>query len=141
MTLFVCTISFGQTDSCSFFGNRAIYPYYHPEPKNSKDFYTLKKELQKNIIAQTNFNGIITIIFFINFQGETGFYTTQICDLNYIPVSITKENELLCSQILEAVKQTGPWKPAIDDKKVTLNTRKFYSFKFNKGNLIEIFPK
>ncbi len=140
--LFVYNISFSQTDSCDFFGNKAIFPYYHPnQPNNGKDFYTVKKEFHKTITVRTNFNGIITVNFFINYNGETNFYNTQICDLNYKPLSITKDIELLCSQILQAVKQTSPWKPALDEKRNPINSRKFYSFKFNNGILIEILPK
>jgi hypothetical protein len=140
--LFVYSISFSQTDSCTFFGNKPIFPYYHPtSPSNGKDFYTVKKEFHKIITAQTNFNGIITVNFFINYKGETDFYKTQLCDLNYKPLSITKDIELLCSQILLAVKQTSPWKPQLDEQRNPINSRKFYSFRFNNGKLIEILPK
>ncbi len=139
--LFVYSISFSQTDSCAFFGNKPIFPYYRFPPSNGKDFYTIKKEFNKAITATTNFNGIITVNFYINYKGETNFYNTQICDANYMSLSITKDIEELCSQILQAVKLTSPWKPAIDDKKETVNTRKFYSFRFNNGTLIEILPK
>jgi hypothetical protein len=134
--------SFSQTDSCAFFGDKIIYPYYHPSPaSNGRDFYTIKKEFRNVITAQTNFNGIITVIFFINYKGETKYYSTLICDLNYKSLSITNDIELLCSQALQAIKQTSPWKPALDDNKNPINLRKFYSFKFNNGTLIEILPK
>ncbi len=142
IALFVYNISFAQTDSCSFFGNKPIFPYYHPtSPSNGKDFYTIKNEFHKSITAQTNFNGIITVIFFINYKGETDFYKTQLCDLNYQPLTISMDIELLCSQILKAVKQTSPWKPKLDDQQNPINSRKFYSFRFNNGKLIEILPK
>ena len=142
--LFIITgsISFSQTDSCAFFGNRPIFPYYHPSTQsNGKDFYTVKQGFYSHITSKTNFNGIITVNFFINYKGETNFYTTQLCDLNYKPLSITNDIELLCSQIVEAVKQTSPWKPALDEKRNPINCRKFYSFRFNNGTLIEILPK
>lgn len=140
--MFVYSISFSQTDSCAFFGNKPIFPYYHPTPPNNgKDFYTVKKEFRNTIIAKTTFNGIITVNFFINYNGDTDFYTTQICDLNYKPLHITKDIEVLCAQILQAVKQTSPWKPLLDENKKPINCRKFYSFRFNKGTLIEILPK
>ena len=140
--LFVYGFSFSQTDSCSFFGNKPIFPYYHPtSPSNGKDFYTVKKEFHNTITAQTKFNGIITVNFFINYKGETDFYKTQICDLNYKPLSLTSDIEVLCSQVLKAVKQTSPWKPQLDEKRNPINTRKFYSFRFNNGALIEILPK
>ena len=137
--------SFAQTenyDSCSFFNNKPIYPYYENKGiSNGKDFYTQKKEFKKAINAQTNFNGIITIIFFINDKGETNFYKTQICSLDYKTLQITNDIELLCSQILEAVKNTSPWKPLINEQKEAVNCRKFYSFRFNNGTLNEILPK
>lgn len=140
--LFAFNISFSQKDSCEFFRDKLIYPYYHPTPPNNgKDFYTIKKEFLNIISAQTNFNGIITVIFFINYQGETKYYNTQVCDLNYKSLNITNDIEPLCSQVLLAVKQTSPWKPALDDKKNTINSRKFYSFRFNSGTLIEVLPK
>ena len=140
--LFAYSVYFSQTDSCAFFGNKPIFPYYYPSsPTNGKDFYTVKKEFQKTITAKTNFNGIITVNFFINYLGETNFYTTQLCDLNYKALSITNDTELLCSQILQAVKQTSPWRPAFDEERNAINSRKFYSFRFNNGTLIEILPK
>jgi hypothetical protein len=130
------------TDSCSFFNHKIIYPYYYPSsPSNGKDFYVIKQEFIKSITAKTNFNGIITVIFFINYKGETNFYKTQLCDLNYKTISITKENNVLCDQILDAVKNTGPWKPMLDESNQAVTCRKFYSFKFNNGQLIEILPK
>lgn len=139
--LFVYCLSFSQTDSCAFFGNRPIFPYYRFTPSNGKDFYAVKKGFTESITAKTNFSGIITVNFYINYKGETSFYKTQICDLNYKPLNIANDIEMLCSQILQAVKQTSPWRPAYDDKKEPINSRKFYSFRFNKGTLIEILPK
>jgi hypothetical protein len=134
--------TYSQTDSCAFFGDKIIYPYYHPSPpSNGKDFYTIKKEFRNTITAQTNFNGIITVIFFINYKGETNYYKTQVCDLNYKSLNITSDIELLCNQVLQAVKQTSPWKPSLDDNKNPINIRKFYSFRFNNGILLEILPK
>ncbi|MES2762410.1 MAG: hypothetical protein V4677_09385 [Bacteroidota bacterium] len=140
--LFVYNFSFSQSDSCAFFGDKLIYPYYHPSPPtNGKDFYTIKKEFRNSINAQTNFNGIITVNFYINYKGETNYYRTQVCDLNYKPLSITNDIEPLCSQILLAIKQLSLWQPSYDDKKNLINIRKFYSFRFNNGKLIEILPK
>ena len=140
--LIICQVSFSQTDSCAFFGDKIIFPYYHPSPPtNGKDFYTIKKEFQKSITAQSNFNGIVTVSFYINYKGESNFYNTQLCDLNYKTLNITNDIELLCSQILQAVKQLSPWKPSYDDKKNLINIRKFYSFRFKNGTLIEILPK
>ena len=142
VTLFVYAISFAQPDSCSFFGNKPIFPYYHPtQPTNGKDFYTIKKGFYQTITAKTNFSGVITISFFINYKGETDFYKTQVCDLNYQPLSISTDIEALCTQVLQAVKQTSPWKPSIDEQHNPINSRKFYSFRFNNGTLIEILPK
>ncbi|MES2514185.1 MAG: hypothetical protein V4580_08565 [Bacteroidota bacterium] len=142
VALLVYTLSYAQSDSCAFFGDKIIYPYYHPAPPtNGKDFYTLKKEFRNAITAQTTFNGIITVNFFINYKGETNYYRTQVCDLNYLPLSVTEEIEPLCSQILETIKHLSPWNPPYDDKKNPINIRKFYSFRFNNGTLIEILPK
>ncbi len=149
-TLFICAVftqqvTFAQTksiDTCSFFNNKPIYPYYSNNGiTNGKDFYTQKKEFRNSISVKTNFNGIITVYFFINDTGETNFYKTQLCDLNYKTIVITKDIDPLCKQVLEAVKKTAPWKPMLDENKQSVNSRKFYSFKFNNGQLIEILPK
>jgi hypothetical protein len=133
---------FPKRIAVAFLATNLFFPYYHPtSPSNGKDFYTIKKEFHKAITAQTTFNGIITVNFFINFKGETDFYKTQLCDLHYKPLPITKDIELLCSQILQAVKQTSPWKPQLDEQRNPINSRKFYSFRFNNGKLIEILPK
>lgn len=142
VSLLVYGNAISQTDSCEFFGDKIIFPYYHPSPpSNGKDFYTIKKEFRNAITAQTNFNGIITVNFFINYKGQTNYYKTQVCDLNYKSLNITHDIELLCSQVLQAVKQTSPWKPALDEQRSPINSRKFYSFRFNNGTLIEILPK
>lgn len=148
LTLVGCisvTSTFAQTevsDTLSFFSNRPVFPYYYPnQPVNAKDFCVLKKEFAVAITAQTDFEGIITIIFIINYKGETGFYKTQLTDLNYQPLEQTSANDNLCSQLLQAVKACGPWKPARDEARQEINSRKFYSFKFVKGKLIEILPK
>lgn len=130
-----------QTDSCSFFGNKPIYPYYYPEVVSVKDFYTVKNEFKKTITAKTDFDGMITIIFFINYKGEAGFYRTQVCNADYSPLEIGGNNRLLCEQALQAVKQAGPWKPAFDKERGVLNSRKFYSFRFKQGALVDILPK
>lgn len=149
-SLFFCAvftqqITFAQTkptDSCTFFNNKPIYPYYSNNGiTNGKDFYTQKKEFRNSITVKTNFNGIITVYFFINDAGETNFYTSQLCDLNYKTIAITKDIEPLWTQVLEAVKNTAPWKPMLEENKQPVNSRKFYSFKFNNGQLIEILPK
>jgi hypothetical protein len=139
--LLLCGLCSAQNDSCSFFGNKPIYPYYYPSPLNGKDFYTTKKEFGKVITAKTNFDGIITVIFFINYKGETGYYRIQVCNADYTPLEIDSNNSLLCEQALQAVKQSGPWKPASGKEIGPVNSRKFYSFRFKQGTLVEILPK
>jgi len=142
---FLVASSFAQTevvDTLAFFDNHPIFPYYHPnQPVNAKDFRILKKEFAAAITAHTDFDGIITIIFIINYKGETGFYKTQLTDLNYQPLEQNSAHQDLCGQLLKAVKVCGPWKPARDEAQHEINSRKFYSFKFVKGRLIEILPK
>lgn len=132
-------ISFSQIDSCAFFGNRSIFPYYHSEPKNAKDFYTLKKDFLKSITAETTFDGIITVIFFINYKGETNFYTSQICDQNYKTLPLSADIDLLCSQIVQAVKQTSPWKPALDEKRTLLIPANFILLDLTTENSLKYF--
>ena len=135
-------LSSAQHDSCSFFGNKPIFPYYYPsQPSNGKDFYTTKLEFRKAITAESSFSGIITVIFFINYLGETDFYRLGLCDPAYNPLPVSGENSLLCEQVLQAVKQSGPWKPSYHKESGNLNSRKFYSFRFDQGALIEILPK
>lgn len=131
-----------QRDSCAFFGNKPIFPYYHPSPpSNGKDFYATKTAFKQAITANTHFSGIITVIFYINYLGETDFYRFQLCDLNYEPLAVNADNNDLCNQLLAAVKRSGPWKPAHDAEQGVVNARKFYSFKFENGTLLEILPK
>ena len=90
----------------------------------------------------TDDNGDVTV----QFDPTTGLTTNMVPT----PVKmskliekyrITKDIELLCSQILQSVKQTSPWKPQLDEQRNPINSRKFYSFRFNNGKLIEILPK
>lgn len=140
--LLVCKLSAAQEDSCSFFGNRPIYPYYAPPlSTQGTDFHTLKNTFRKAITAKTDFDGIITVVFFINYSGETNFYRIQACDNHYQPVKLSNDHQLLGEQVLAAVKQSGPWKPAYDKRTGVINSRKFYSFRFKQGALIDILPK
>lgn len=140
--LLVCKLSTAQEDSCSFFGNKPIYPYYAPTLSASgNDFHTTKNAFRKAITAKTDFDGIITVVFFVNYSGEANFYRMQACDNNYQPVTISSDHDLLAEQVLAAVKQSGPWKPAYDKKTGVVNSRKFYSFRFKQGTLIDILPK
>jgi hypothetical protein len=139
--LLLCGLSSAQNDSCSFFGNKPIYPYYYPSLTNGKDFYTTKKEFRKIMTAKTDFDGIITVIFFVNYKGEAGFYRVQVCNADYVPLEIGGNNSLLCEQALQAVKQSGPWTPAFYKETGIVNSRKFYSFRFKQGTLVEILPK
>lgn len=139
--LLLCGLSSAQSDSCAFFGNKPIFPYYYPSLINGKDFNTTKQEFRKVITAKTNFDGIITVIFFVNYKGEAGFYRVQVCNADYTPLEIDNNNNLLCEQALQAVKQSGPWKPASGKEIGLVNSRKFYSFRFKQGTLVEILPK
>ncbi len=134
-------LSSAQNDSCAFFGNTPVFPYYHPSLASGNDFYTTKKTFRKIITAKTDFDGIITVIFFINSKGEAGYYRVQVCDAAYAPLEAGGNNSLLCEQALQAVKQSGPWKPAFYKETGIVNSRKFYSFRFKQGTLVEILPK
>jgi len=139
--LLVYGLSSAQSDSCAFFGNKPIFPYYYPSLASGKDFYTTKQEFRKIITAKTDFDGIITVIFFINYKGETGYYRVQVCDAAYVPLEIGGNNSLLCEQALQAVKQSGPWSAVSFKEGGVVNSRKFYSFRFKQGALVEILPK
>ena len=119
-----------------------MFPYYYPaQPGMAKDFYSLKKEFTKAITANTTFDGLITIVFMINYEGKTCCYKTQLTDLEYQPLQQTAAVDELRGQVLKAVQMCGPWKPAKDEQNRAINSRKFYSFKFDHGRLIEILPK
>lgn len=131
-----------QQDSCAFFGGKPIYPYYHPtQPLPAKDFYTLKKEFTAAVGSPQSFSGIITITFYINYKGETAYYETKLIDLNYQPLSPSAESTYLSGQLKQVIQRQGLWKPGRNNYNEIVNSRKFYSFKFIKGTLVEILPK
>ncbi len=144
--LFSCSLcsQTPQQDSCRWFGGKPIYPYYHPtqpKPLSGKDFYTLKKEFASAHIAKTNFSGILTIIFYINDKGETNYYRSQAADSDYNPVENNHEVKIIGDQFIPVIKKIGQWIPGRDAQNEIVNSRKFYAFKFNKGELVEILPK
>jgi len=142
---FSCRL-FSQTqkeDSCRWFGGKPIYPYYHPmqpKPVSGKDFYTLKKEFASAHITKTNFTGIVTIIFYINYNGETNYYRSQAADSDYNPVD-NRDVKIIAEQFIPVIKNIGLWVPGRDAQNEIVNSRKFYAFKFDKGELVEILPK
>ncbi len=133
-----------QQDSCRWFGGKPIYPYYHPtqpRPVSGKDFYTLKKEFSNAYVTKTGFSGLITIIFYINYKGETNYYRSQAADLDYKPIENNKEAKIIAEQFIPVIKNIGAWVPGRDAQNEIVNSRKFYAFKFEKGELVEILPK
>ena len=145
--LFVSCQSFSQSpaeDSCRWFGGKPIYPYYHPtqpKPASGKDFYTLKKEFAKAYLTKAGFSGIITIIFYINYKGETNYYRVQAADPDYKPIENSPGVKVIADQLIPVIKQIGVWIPGRDAQNEIVNSRKFYAFKFDKGELVEILPK
>ncbi len=142
--MFVHSKGFAQydtNDSCIFFGNRPVFPYYHPsQPTCSKDFYTIKKDFINAFDTISNFDGIITISFFINYKGETNYYNSTFLDLNYQTLNAPELLNLLAKKLIIVIKKLGVWKPVIYNN-TTINSRKFYSFRFTKGKISEILPK
>lgn len=144
--LFSCKL-FSQTpqqDSCRWFGGKPIYPYYHPtqpKPASGKEFYTLKKEFANAYLTKANFSGIVTIIFYINYKGETNYYRSQAADADYNPIENNKEVRIISEQFITVIKNMGAWIPGRDAQNEIVNSRKFYAFKFDNGELVEILPK
>jgi hypothetical protein len=147
ISLFFSCSLFSQTpqqDSCRWFGGKPIYPYYHPtqpKPASGKDFHTLKKEFANAYVAKTSFSGIITIIFYINYNGETNYYRALAADSDYNAIENNHEVKIIANQFIPVIKKLGQWIPGRDAQNEIVNSRKFYSFKFNKGELVEILPK
>lgn len=111
-----------------------------PKPVSGKDFYTLKKEFASAHITKTNFTGIVTIIFYINYNGETNYYRSQAADSDYNPVD-NRDVKIIAEQFIPVIKNIGLWVPGRDAQNEIVNSRKFYAFKFDKGELVEILPK
>lgn len=144
--LFSCRLvsQTSAADSCRWFGGKPIYPYYHPaqpKPASGKDFYTLKKEFVSAYVTKTGFSGLITIIFYINYKGETNYYRSQAADPDYNPIENNKEVNNIAEQFIPVIKKVGLWIPGRDAQNEIVNSRKFYAFKFEKGELVEILPK
>lgn len=129
-------------DSCAFYGDRPIYPYYHPsQPACKKDFYQLKKQFQEICNQSKISDGIITISFVINYKGEVGLFKSTYLDLNYKHQEKTNEIITLSNSLIQYIKLLGLWIPSKDDNGVSVNSSKFYSFKFINNKLSEVLPK
>ena len=154
-SLLVCLLPFFALsqikDSAAFFSDKPIYPYYLPmrPPGPQRDFKAVKELYHAKINAQhiaSRFSGVITVLFFVNYQGEAGFFSIQAVDSNYSPVLIPQNinNPLwrLSDVILNTTQQYfESWTAGLDKEGQPVNTRKFYSFRFTNGVLSDIFPK
>lgn len=136
-------------DSLNFFDNRVVSPYYFQQQplRNEFSFYKIKQAFRQSVDTLgniDNFSGILTITFFVNYKGESNYFSVKAVDDNYQPVEINQHQKLrrLSSTLVHTSQHgLGAWIPAIDKNSEGVNSRKFYSFKFINGTLAEIFPK
>ncbi|NQX97149.1 MAG: hypothetical protein HRT73_04600 [Flavobacteriales bacterium] len=143
--LYSTTTIFAQenTEKFSLCENLKTYPYYHPDITYKGDFWVIKEHFKNNypidnFKKMSNNSGIITIQFKINCKGKTGDFKVRQCDLNYKKTIL---NESISNYFLNKTKALKDWIPAKDEDGNTVNSHKFFSFKLNKGKLVEILPK
>ena len=121
-------------------GSGELWPYYHPELKNEQSFYLIKKLYFDNYrsISGENINGIVKIRFHVNCKGESGNFMVENYDLEYKKTELEKE---ISDQLLSLSKNIDRWIPAKDEDGELVNSHKFYAFRIEKGQLIDILPK
>lgn len=143
--ILLCNILFSQEKETSFTlcDDGSTYPYYSPELKYKGGFW----EIKQNFISEyptnqfqelKNNSGIIIIQFKVNCKGEVGDFSVQQLDLSYQPTVLAKE---ITKYFLTTTKMLKNWVPAKNEEGKFVNSHKFFSFKINKGVLLEILPK
>ncbi len=120
-----------------------VWPYYRFGELNERSFREISTYFQDDYRTSEmkllpNNNGIITVQFKINCNGEAGDFNAFSCDLSYIKNEIHSD---ILEYFLQKVKNLGGWKNVIDADGVSANTHKFYSFRIVNGELTEILPK
>jgi hypothetical protein len=146
VTLVTSLFSFAQTTDKSDFQycpDLPIWPYYRFGELNDKSFREISTYFREDYEASKmkllpNNNGIITVQFKINCNGEAGKFNAFSCDLSYNKNEIHPE---IIEYFLQKTKNLGGWKKVVDADGVIANTHKFYSFRIVNGELTEILPK
>lgn len=138
-----CFQNFAQ-DSASFqLCKGQNFPYYHPELKYEGGFWEIKQHFLKDY-PQSLWNGldkntgIVVVQFKVNCIGESGDFKLFSTDFKYQRMKLDSRIEDYFSQ---KAKELQRWIPAKDENGKTVNSHKFFSFRVEKGKLIEILPK
>lgn len=117
------------------------WPYYHPTLNYEGEFYTIKKHFSEKYnkpFWTQNSTGIVRVSFAINCEGQTGNYKVETCDYDYKPISVDRD---IVEQLLGLTKELNAWIPAKSEEGQIVNSHKFFAFKLQEGDLIEIMPK
>ena len=117
-----------------------IMEYYQTNPKYGEGMKSIRlyfEDYLEQISRLVDFeSGLITIRFIINCKGKTDRFRVYSVDGDYKSISISKELEWLC---VEIVKGMGEWNPGYDsgeyfDSYFTL------SLKVRHGKVVDILP-
>jgi hypothetical protein len=130
-----------QVNDFKLCGDQKTHPYYYPELSYKGGFYEVKSQILIKLnqtFLNNNINGIITIQFHVNCEGQTGDFNVKQTDLDY---KDTVLDEKLSQHILEIVKNLTDWIPAKNENGEIVNSHKFLSFRIENGVLTEILPK
>lgn len=139
--LFFGKISFAQAADSTFklCGDEESLPYYSSNLRYIGGFWEIKNHFKQiEFVSLDNNSGIVTIQFAVNCNNEVGRYTTQSCDLDYLPNEI---NPLIIDKLLLLTKELKNWIAGKDEEGNFVNSHAFLSFRIENGAIIEILPK
>lgn len=115
------------------------YPYYITQNYYKKDFFHFKEYIESKFNIVSNENEIIVRIqFMINCTGEVGNFKSQIYDFNYQPIPLNTD---ISNQFIKLINEYQFWGTPKDRTGKAVNIYKFYAFKINENQIIEILPK
>lgn len=133
-------ISFAQADSTfKLCGDQQCLPYYSSNLKYTGGFWEIKNQFKEVKFTElVNNSGIVTIQFLVNCNNEVGKYSTQSCDLDYLPNEV---NPIIVEKLLFLTKELKNWKAGNDGAGNLINSHTFLSFRIENGVITEILPK
>lgn len=143
LTLSLCIQLHAQKNDFQLCGDGKTYPYYSPDLKYAGDLYAIidvfvKKYNSARFKNKKANSGILTIQFHVNCTGESGNFTMQSSDFNYVTITLNKK---MTKEIMEITQSLKDWIPAQDENQLKVNSHKFLSFKIINGQIVDILPK
>lgn len=119
----------------------SIYQYYNLASKYPLNTDSCTKTLNKLFKYDTKINGIITVRFVVNCNGDSGFFHLYEIDNKYKKIKFPEKYKV---HILELVKGLKKWEKFVGKKQdgtiIPIDYYTYFSFRILNGQVNEIIP-